>query len=70
MNNKFPEAIKSQIALYPEYRQGTNKVKVTLRDGREFSSVYVAWGDEVVKVGSGRDIPFDPAEVVQVENDL
>ena len=54
----------------PEYRQGTNKIRVRLKDGRSYSSVFVAWGDEIVKVGTFNTIPFSAEEVVSVENDL
>lgn len=70
MPNQLPGEIKQKILEMPEDRQGVKKVKVRLKDGREFKDVYVAWGSEVVKVGSGTVVPFDPAEVVDVFNDL
>lgn len=54
----------------PEYRQGVNKVRVTLNDGRTVSSVYVAWGDEIVKVADSNHFTFNASDVVNVENDL
>lgn len=70
MNKKVPSKIKEKILQMPEYRQGTNKVRVTLKDGRNVSDVFVAWGEEIVKVGSSLDIPFDAKDIVDVENDL
>jgi hypothetical protein len=70
MSKKLPSFIKEKILQMPEYRQGTNKVRVTLKDGRQFSPVYVAWADEVVKVGAGPEIPFNADDVVDVENDI
>ena len=47
---------------------GAHRVKVVLRDGREYTDVYVAWGKDVVRVGTSDFVPFDPADVVAVEN--
>jgi hypothetical protein len=38
MRNKLPEFIKTKITEMPEYRQGTNKVCVTLKDGRKYAA--------------------------------
>jgi hypothetical protein len=70
MSNILPQKLKDEVLLMPEYRQGTNKIRVRLKDGRVYSSVFVAWGDEVVKVGTFDSIPFAAEEVVSVENDL
>lgn len=70
MSNILPENIKAEVLLMPEYRQGTNKVRVWLKDGRIYSSVFVAWGSEIVKVGASTSIPFDAEDVVRVDNDL
>jgi hypothetical protein len=70
MSNKLPAAIKDQVLEMPEYRQGTNKIRVVLKDGRKYTSVFVAWADEIVKVGSSTVIPFDAEDIVEVDNDL
>lgn len=70
MSKILSEAIKIEILSMPEYRQGTNKVRVKLRDGRIYSAVFVAWGNEIVKVGTDSNIPFDAEDIVSVENDL
>ena len=70
MSNILPQKLKDEVLLMPEYRQGTNKIRVRLKDGRSYSSVFVAWGDEIVKVGTFNTIPFSAEEVVSVENDL
>ena len=70
MSNILPTLIKEKILEMPEYRQGVNKVTVRLKNGEEFSSVFVAWGDEVVKVGTSMGIPFNADDVVYVENNL
>jgi len=70
MRNILSQSLKDEVLLMPEYRQGTNKIRVRLKDGRTYSSVFVAWGDEIVKVGTFDSIPFNAEEIVSVENDL
>jgi hypothetical protein len=66
----IPDALREKIRSFPESSMGANRVRVRLRDGREFSDVYVAWGKEIVRVGHGKAIPFDPSEIEDVENQL
>lgn len=54
----------------PEYRQGVNKVKVRLKNGSEFSDVYIAWGSEIVRVGTSAKVPFNLEDVEDVVNDI
>ena len=70
MTNKLPDHIRDKVIEMREYRQGVNKVTVRLQDGRKFSNVFVAWGSEIVKVGNTTHIPFDAADVVEVENEM
>jgi hypothetical protein len=51
----------------PEYRYGVTRIRVTLDDGLRFSDVFVAWGSEIVKVGTSEEIPFDLSKIVAVE---
>ena len=51
----------------PEYSYGVTRIRVTLDDGSRFSDVFVAWGNEIVKVGTSEDIPFVPSRIVSVE---
>jgi hypothetical protein len=69
MSNRVSPYIKAKILEMPEYRMGTNKVRVILKDGGRFSAVFVAWGEEIVKVGSSTVIPFEAEDIVEVEND-
>jgi hypothetical protein len=54
----------------PEYSHGAHKVRVTLVDGRQYSAIFIAWADEIVKVGTGTVIPFDAEQIIGIENDL
>jgi hypothetical protein len=47
---------------------GVQRIKVTLADGRMFSPVDVAGGREVVRVVGHEGVPFDAADVVEVED--
>jgi hypothetical protein len=70
MSKLLSQRLKDEVLSMPEYRQGANKIRVRLKDGRIFSSVFVAWGDEIVKVGNSASIPFEAEEIDSVENDL
>ncbi len=63
----IPEALQEQVLAMPEYQYGVNRIRVTLDDGSQFSDVFVAWGNEIVKVGVSEEIPFDPSTIVAVE---
>lgn len=64
---KIPSKLRNRILEMPEYSMGVARVTLTLRDGRKISPVYVAGGKEIVKVGDGDPIDFDPKEIVSVE---
>lgn len=51
----------------PESSYGVTRIRVTLDDGSRFDDVFVAWGSEIVKVGTSEEIPFDPAKIVSVD---
>jgi len=70
MSNRLPAFLKEKVLSLPEYRQGAHKVRVTLKNGTKYSSVFIAWGDEIVKVGSSVNVPFNVDDIVEVENDL
>lgn len=70
MSIYLSQNLKERVLEMPEYRQGTNKVLVKLRDGRVYKSVFIAWGNEIIKVGIQDNIPFEAEDVVSVENDL
>ncbi len=69
MNEKklVPEKFHDQVMAIGEYSYGVTRIRVTLDDGSRFSDVFVAWGNEIVKVGTSAEIPFDPTKIVSVE---
>ncbi|MCP5443158.1 MAG: hypothetical protein H6968_09010 [Chromatiaceae bacterium] len=66
--NSLPDAIKDEILNMPEYSYGVNKVTVELDNGQIFEDVFIGWGEEIIKIGDSKNIPFDPAKVVKVVN--
>ena len=65
---EIPSQFISQVLQMPEHSYGVTRVKVTLEDGRVFNDVFVAWGKEIVRVGSEEGAPFDPTKIVAVEH--
>lgn len=63
----IPEQFRDQIAAMPECSYGVNRVTVTLDDGTRYNDVFVAWGEEIVKVGTSETIPFAPTRIAKVE---
>ena len=65
MSDKLPPAISDQVARWPEFRMGVNRVRVELADGRVFDDVMVA-GGRIVGVLGQPEIPFDASDVVAI----
>ena len=66
-SRNIPEKFQDKVNAMPESSYGVTRVRVTLDDGSKFAEVFVAWGSEIVKVGTSADIPFDPSRIVSVE---
>ncbi len=64
----LPEVFAEQVRAMPETSMGANRIRVRLRDGSEFPDVYVAWGDEIVRVGTSSEIPFNVEDIAHVEH--
>ncbi len=52
--------LKTKIIRFGEYKMGAYKVDLVLRDGRIIKDVIVAWGDEIVRVGTQDDVSEFP----------
>ena len=68
MSTTLPDPIAEKVLAFPEWRMGAQRIKVVLADGRSFSPVEVAWGREIVRVAGYEEVPFDAADVVEVED--
>ena len=64
----IPEHLQDKVNATPECSYGVSRIRVTLDDGARFNDVFVAWGSEIVKVGTSEEIPFDPSRIISVEN--
>ena len=63
----MPERFRDIVAAMPEYSYGVQRIVVTLDDGMKVRDVFVAGDNEIVKVGTHREVPFDPQRIVKVE---
>ena len=70
MTNEIPQEFINKVLEMPEYKQGVNKVKIRLKNGKVYKDVFIAWGHEIAKVGNSEKIPFDASDIVDLENDL
>jgi hypothetical protein len=67
----LPETVAEQIASFGEFRMGTHRVALFMRDGAVYEPVIVSGGSTVVRVGDGRTddtLPFDPSLAVRAED--
>lgn len=68
MAARLPSPIKEQILSFAEYKMGTHKVALIMKDGSTVEDVVVAWGDEVVRIGGVDGCAINPADVVDAED--
>jgi hypothetical protein len=66
-NRNIPEKFQDKVNAMPEYSYGVTRVRVTLDDSSTFDDVFVAWGKQIVKVGTSEEIPFDPSRIASIE---
>lgn len=66
-NRNIPGRLQDKINAMPEHSYGLTRIRVILEDGSRFNDVYVAWGSEIVKVGTSEQLPFDPLRIIDVE---
>lgn len=66
---RLNDDLVSRALSFPETHMNVVTVAVTLRDGRTFAGVELAGGSEVIRVRGRSDVPFDAADVVDVQDD-
>jgi len=69
MTKELSRELEDKVREMPESSYGAHKVKVRLKDGTIYHSVFIAWSSEIVKVGDSTSIPFDASDIVEIEND-
>lgn len=66
-NRNIPVKFQDKVNAMPESSYGVTRIRVTLDDGSKCDDVFVAWGSEIVKVGTSEENPFGPSRIVSVE---
>jgi hypothetical protein len=71
----LPQALGDKVVDFPESSYGANRVTLVLADGRRISNVTVAWGREIIRVGSrdivdSRALGFRLEDLVDVESEV
>ena len=71
----LPEAIAEKIGSVGESSYGANRVTLILADGRRIHEVFLAWGTEIVKIGTRtvagpEDLDFQLADIVDIVSEV
>jgi len=72
---ELPRWVADKIVVLGEPSYGTNRVTPVLADGRQMHEVFLAWGREIVKIGtravsSPDDLDFRIADIVDVISEV
>ena len=75
MSVELPQAVGDKVLDFPECSYGAHRVTLVLADGGRIHNVTVAWGREIVRVGSrdirdARALGFSLADVVDAESEV
>jgi hypothetical protein len=67
----LPDSLGDKAVAFPEFSYGTNRVTLVLADGRRVPDAYLAWGREIVKIGTltveaADDLDFHAVDVLDV----
>jgi len=66
---RLPESLAQKVLTFPESSMGAHRVTLVLADGRQIHDGHLAWGEEIVRIGSRDvvecgDLGFDPTSAV------
>ena len=64
--NEVPSKFENDILQFPEHSYGVTRITILLDDGRMINDVFVAWGKEIIRVGTSKTILFDPEKIIEV----
>ena len=75
MSLLLPEDIAEKMGSFGESSYGVNRVTLILADGRRIHEVFLAWGREIVKIGTRavshtEDLNFQLADIVDVVSEV
>jgi hypothetical protein len=71
----LPQRFADKTADFPESSYGANRVTLILADGRRIHGVSLAWGTEIVKIGSRavaqpEDLEFTLSDITDVISEV
>jgi hypothetical protein len=72
---RLPEHLVEKARNFPESSYGANKVTVSLINGQKIPNVFLAWGEEIIKIDkvmitSEKDLPFNMEDISDVNSDI
>ncbi len=75
MSLKIPYNLRGKVADFPESSSGVKQVTLILLDGRKISKVYLALGEEIIKICNKSisglsDIEFSLFEIKDVISEV
>jgi len=71
----LPQKFADKTAGFPESSYGANRVTLVLADSRRVHEVFLAWGTEIVKIGTRAtagpdDLDFALADIVDIISEV
>ena len=71
----LPQKLAEKSMGFPESSYGANRVTLVLADGRRIPEVFLAWGTEIVKIGTRavaapEDLSFELGDIVDVVSEV
>ncbi len=75
MGVRLPDLLVEKALSFPEYSMGAYKVTLTLADGRRVSHVFLAWGQDIIRIGSRDvtgpdDLDFEPNDIADMVSEV
>ena len=69
---KLPKKLAAKASTFPECHMGVNRVNLILGEKKKINEVFLAWGEEIVRIGDREiecieDLDFGLSEVEDVE---
>jgi len=75
MEIHIPDKLGDQASRFRECAYGVTRATLILADGRHVHEVLLAWGREIIQIGSRKivgldDLDFQPEDVVEVISEV
>jgi hypothetical protein len=69
----IPIALRKELKdskIFPEFGYGVKQIKVFLRDGSNYTGVFVYWNVEIIGMRRQSKQPFDARNIIRIEPDV